>query len=165
MPASPSKYSKKQLTMKLPIQQTDRSCRKAVGRLTRRAKTPGRRGTAAVEAAITIPLLFVLVFGAIELSNGIFLKQSLTIAAYEGVRTATRPGGTSVLAQQRIQDVLTSRGITGQTVTITPTVTTTTPRGTQVSVTVGVSANSEAIGPLRLLQGKNLQQTAVMVRL
>jgi Flp pilus assembly protein TadG len=118
-----------------------------------------------VEAAISIPLLFVLVFGAIELSNGIFLKQSLTLAAYEGVRTATRPGGTSALAQQRIQDVLTSRGITGQTVIITPTVTTTTPRGTQVSVTVGVSANSEAIGPLRLLQGKNLQQTAVMVRL
>lgn len=124
-----------------------------------------RQGAATVEAAITLPLLFVLVFGAIELSNGIFLKQSLTIAAYEGVRTATRPGGTAILAQQRIQEVLSSRGVTGQTVSVTPAVTTLTPRGTMVTVTVQVSATSQAIGPLNLMSGKTLQQSAVMVRL
>lgn len=129
------------------------------------AKDSRRIGAATVEAAITLPLLFVFVFGSIELSNGIFLKQSLTIAAYEGARTATRAGGTAAQAQQRIEDVLTSRGISGQTITITPNVNTATPRGTMVTVTVRVSSDSVAIGPLNLLHGTFLQQSAVMVRL
>ena len=129
------------------------------------ARKSRRLGAATVEAAITLPLLFVFVFGSIELANGIFLKQSLTIAAYEGARTATRAGGTATQAQQRIQDVLSSRGITDQSVTISPNVNAATPRGTMVTVTVQVSSDSVAIGPLHLLQGAFLQQSAVMVRL
>jgi len=151
--------------MKLQYQNENRIQSKLVRARRKSRLVGGRLGVATVEAAITLPLLFVLAFGAMELANGIFLKQSLTIAAYEGVRTATRPGGTSAMAQQRIQEVLTSRGITGQTVTITPVITIATPRGTQVTVTVGVSASSQSIGPLHLMQGKYLQQSAVMVRL
>ncbi len=131
----------------------------------RPVRVRSRTGAAVVEAAITLPLLFVMVFGAIELSNGIFLKQSLTVAAYEGARTATRPGGTGVQASLRIREVLASRAIEGEVVNITPNVTSLTPRGTMVTVTVGVLGDSQAIGPLQLLQGKMLQQSAVMVRL
>jgi Flp pilus assembly protein TadG len=124
-----------------------------------------RSGVAAVEAAILLPLMFVIVFGAIEVANGIFLRQSLTVAAYEGARSATRSGGTAVQARQRVREVLQARGVTGETVNITPDVTATTPRGTMVTVTVSTPGAAQAMNPLRLLEGRIIQQTVVMVRL
>ena len=43
-----------------------------------------RRAVAAVEFAVCLPVIIMLVFGAIEASSFIFLKQSLNVAAYEG---------------------------------------------------------------------------------
>lgn len=112
-----------------------------------------------------LPLLFVLVFGSIELANGIFLRQSLTVAAYEGARSATKPGGTSVHAEQRIRDVLESRGLDGETIAITPAVTGETARGTMVTVTVSIPGALHAMSPLRLLQDRTVRHSVVMVRL
>lgn len=53
-----------------------------------------------------LPLIIVLLFTSIELANGIFLKQAVTIAAYEGARSATRPGGSNATAESRIAEVL-----------------------------------------------------------
>lgn len=128
-------------------------------------KLRNRNGVAAVEAAILLPLMFVIVFGAIEVANGIFLRQSLTVAAYEGARSATRPGGTSQLAEQRVREVLEARGVSDETVTITPNVTSLTPRGTMVTITVTAPGTQQAMNPLRLLQNRVIQQSVVMVRL
>ena len=49
-----------------------------------------RRGVAAVELAVCLPVIILLVFGAIEASSFIFLKQSLNVAAYEGIRESIR---------------------------------------------------------------------------
>ena len=49
-----------------------------------------RRGVAAVEFAVCLPVIILLVFGAIEASSFIFLKQSLNVAAYEGIRESIR---------------------------------------------------------------------------
>lgn len=118
-----------------------------------------------MEAAICLPVLLILVFGSMEVANGIFLEQSLTVAAYEGARTASSAGGTVAGAQQRIQEVLQGRGVTGQTVTVVPAVTAATARGTLVTVTVSVPGDQQALNPLRLLQGETLTQSVVMVRL
>ena len=58
------------------------------GRGLARVSAKRRGGTAAVEAAVSLPLLIVLVFGAIEVASGVFLSQTLAIAAYEGAREA-----------------------------------------------------------------------------
>lgn len=124
-----------------------------------------RLGTAAVEAAVTLPLLFVLVFGAIETANAIFLRQALAIASYEGARAVTRPGATQAMGQTRVDDVLSARGVTGYTTSFSPVISATTPRGAEVSVTVQTTVGTGGLGPLRLYAGKQITQITRMVRL
>ncbi|HQZ68843.1 MAG TPA: TadE/TadG family type IV pilus assembly protein [Planctomycetaceae bacterium] len=124
-----------------------------------------RSGTAAVEMAVALPLLVTLVFGAIEMANAIFLRQSLNIAAYEAAKVITRPGNNESLARTRCQEVLTVRKVSTYTLTFSPAVTTSTPRGTQVTVTLSASASNLSYGPLQFMSGKTTTSTVVMVRL
>lgn len=129
-----------------------------------------RGGTAVIETALLLPLLILLAFGAIELSNMVFLKQSLSIAAYEGARVATKPGATKAQADARIQEVLTSRNVSSYTVQYTTTagvpliITAVTPRGTQLCVAVQSSNGGANYGPLRMFTGRSVQCQTTMVR-
>ena len=118
-----------------------------------------------MEAAISIPLIVTIVFGAIELSNGIFLRQSLNMAAYEAAKVVTRPGINEVLARTRCDEILNIRQVTNYTLTFSPTVTTATARGTAVTVTLVAPASNLSYGPVRFMTGKNTTSTVVMVRL
>lgn len=70
-----------------------------------------RRGVAAVEFAVCLPVIILLVFGSIEASSFIFLKQSLNAAAYEGVREAIRLGSDSNAGTERATAILNARGV------------------------------------------------------
>lgn len=135
-----------------------------------RANRQRRSGAAVVETALLLPLLVLLAFGSIELSNMVFLKQSLSIAAYEGARTATKPGSTAAQADTRIQEILASRNVTSYSVQYTTTnsapivITPITPRGTQLTVTVESSNGGAQFGPLRLFTGRTLRCQTTMVR-
>ena len=72
-----------------------------------------RGGVAAVEFAACLPLLMLLVFGSIEASSLIFLKQSLHVAAYETARAAVQPGTDASAASEAAIDILNSRGVVG----------------------------------------------------
>ncbi|MEZ6132030.1 MAG: pilus assembly protein [Planctomycetaceae bacterium] len=125
-----------------------------------------RRGIAAVEAAISLPMLIVLVVGSIEAANTIFLKQSMTIAAYEAAKIASSPQGTPAFANLRCSEVLASRGVNTFNLAINPSdLDATTPRGTQVTVTLTVTSDSAVVGPLNFFSGKTLQTQVDMVRL
>ncbi len=141
--------------------QRSRSCR---------ARSSSRRAAAAVETALLMPLLVLLAFGSIELSNMVFLKQSLSIAAYEGARMATRPGATKAQADTRIREVLAARNVTSYTVSYTTTggtpltITPITPRSTLINVTVQSSNGGANYGPLRMFTGRSLACQTTMVR-
>lgn len=124
-----------------------------------------RSGTAAVELAVSMPLLIILVFGAIEMGNAVFLRQSLNLAAYEAAKIVTRPGTNESLARTRATEILAIRKVNTSTLTISPTVTTATPRGTQVTVTVSAPASNLSYGPVQFMTGRTLSSTVVMVRL
>jgi Flp pilus assembly protein TadG len=124
-----------------------------------------RRGAAAIEAAITLPMLIILVFGSIEMANAIFLRQSLNMAAYEAAKVVTRPGDNTTLAEARCANVMAMRKVTTYSMTITPAVTASTPEGTQVSVTVSAPASNLSYGPVRFMSGKTVVCTVTMVRL
>lgn len=113
-------------------------------------RTLSRRGTATVEFAVCLPLLATLVFGVIEVSNAVFLQNALTSAAYEAGNVATSTGGTAANAQSRAYAVLSGLGVTSATVTISPSVTASTPIGTVVTVTCSapLTANSLTFGYL-----------------
>ena len=68
-----------------------------------------RKGAVTVELAVCLPVLALLVFGSIEAAGFIFLKQSLQVAAYEGVREAICSDTTDALAVGRARAILDSR--------------------------------------------------------
>jgi Flp pilus assembly protein TadG len=130
-----------------------------------RTERQSRCGTAATEMAIAMPLLITLVFGSIEIANAVFLRQSLNMAAYEAAKVITRPGSNETLARSRCNDVLAVRKVTAYTLSFSPTVTTATPRGTQVTVTLTATAANLSYGPVQFMAGKTMSSTVVMVRL
>jgi Flp pilus assembly protein TadG len=77
----------------------------------RRSKTGNRRGTAAVEVVPCILLLLSLTFGTLEVCTGILLKQSLTIAAFEGVRAGVGRGTTEADIIEQTRKILEFRGV------------------------------------------------------
>lgn len=50
-----------------------------------------RRGTAAAEFALCLPLLVALLMGAMETCNLLYLRTRMNSVAYEAARLATRP--------------------------------------------------------------------------
>ncbi len=120
---------------------------------------------AATETAITLPLLVLLVYGAIELTNAVFLKQSLTIAAYEGSRAVARSEATSAHGHSRIDAVLAARRVSDYEVNISPEVTAATPRGTVLTVTITAPAAAYSVGPTWYFTGRTISSQFRMVRL
>ena len=54
-----------------------------------------RRGVAAVELALTLPVFLLLVLGVIEFGRAMMVVQILTTAAREGARAGVLPKGTN----------------------------------------------------------------------
>ena len=69
------------------------------------------RGTALIEAAITIPILLLIGVGLFEFGRAYQHSQILTNAAREGARLAVLPGSTSAAVEQRVRDYMRDGGL------------------------------------------------------
>ena len=82
------------------------------------------RGSAAVEFAILLPVLILLLFGIIEFSIAYNHQQGLHAAAREGARVAALPQSTQTSVIDRVrsalQGVMNSTDIQNATITVTP---------------------------------------------
>lgn len=82
------------------------------------------RGQSLAEAAIVLPVLFLLLFGTLEFGRVLSIQQTLDDAAREGARWSAMPAaGTSVLPSPndivtRVQNYLASNGISAGSATI-----------------------------------------------
>ncbi len=123
-----------------------------------------RGGVAAAELAVCLPVIVLLVLAMIESCTMIFLKQSLSIAAYEGVRTALLENAVAADVRRTTQQVLTERRVNGGTVTIRPNNFQALPIGKYIEVTVSASANSNSVLPGSFFLGKTLSGTATMMK-
>ena len=74
-------------------------------------KRQRRAGVAATEFAVCLPLIILLVFGSIEATSYIFLKQTLNIAAYEGIRESIKIGSDNASGASRAENILLSRDV------------------------------------------------------
>jgi len=74
-----------------------------------------RRGTAAVEVAVVLPLLCTLIIGAWEVGRLVEVKQLLCNAVREGGRQAATGNQTTAQVQQYVVNYLTTNGISGVT--------------------------------------------------
>jgi Flp pilus assembly protein TadG len=136
--------------------------------ITRRRSTTApddRRGLAATEFAVALPVVLMLVLGSIEVANFIHLKQATTVAAYEAALCATGTSATGATAITRGNAVLSAFGVVGGTVSVSPAVTSTTVAGTDISVTVTVPADANQISPAWFVSGRTLTTVVVMTRL
>lgn len=155
-----------------PSEVTGDDCRTVAGQSSQRLRSNSRtavrvtfrRAVAAVEAAVSLPLLVLLVFGAMEIANTIFLTQALSFACYEGAREGARPGATTTHVRNRVTEVMNARGVTNFNVQVTPALTTSTLRGTMVTVRVEAPANSLSVHSIGFVGGSMKSKQVSMVR-
>lgn len=123
-----------------------------------------RSGVAAVEFAVCLPVIVLLVFGSIEASSFIFLKQGLAVAAYETTREAARSGSDSGQATARGQNILNSRNINDASISIASGEVSEIPPGQEIIVEVSAptSTNSPLLG--RFLTNRTLTSRVVMLK-
>jgi Flp pilus assembly protein TadG len=106
-----------------------------------------RRGSATVELAVAIPAFLMIVFGAIEASNAISLKQVVTQAAYEAAREATASYGTEAEARRRAEEVLAARRIKNCTISFSEPIDMQLDPGTEVETLVSAPVAGNAVMP------------------
>ena len=114
-----------------------------------------RCGAAAVEMAMVLGLLILLVFGIIEMGRAIMVNQVITNAAREGARRAVIPGATNAQVEARVDKYLADAGITGFSKAIEVDGSlgslATAPSHAQVGVAVSVPYSEVSFGVLKLL--------------
>jgi Flp pilus assembly protein TadG len=101
-----------------------------------------RSGAVAVEFALTAPVLFLLLMGALELSHANMVLNSSEAACYEGARVGIVPGATAeecITAAQRLLDIA---KIKNATVTVTPASLSTSSEAVTVRVVVPYRVNT-----------------------
>lgn len=90
-------------------------------RITRMRTLRKARGTAAVEFAVVLPLLCLMLFGIIEYGYVFMVRQTVQHAAREGCRLAVLQTSVEPYANvtARIADVMSAANLSGYTVTMT----------------------------------------------
>jgi len=124
-----------------------------------------RQAVATVELAICLPLVFALAVATIDLCSAMFLKESLTIAAYEGARAGSPKGGTNADAIARVTALLDDRDITydaGQVVTISGDGFDDAETLDHVTLTVQVPAAGNLLSATQFFRNANLQARVTM---
>lgn len=123
-----------------------------------------RRGVAAAEFAVCLPILVLLVLGMIETCSMIFLKQSLAVAAYEGAHMAVKPGATSTDVRTTCEGILRDRRVNAANIQISPgSVAGVTP-GDYMTIRVTAPSNQNGVLPLKFFRSKTLESAAVVMK-
>ncbi|QDU88162.1 TadE-like protein [Pirellulimonas nuda] len=124
----------------------------------------GRRGIAATEFAVCLPVLMLLLLGMLEACSMIFIKQSLASAAYEGAHTAVAPGATATDVRRACLDLLTDRRVRGASVSVLPGDPLGVPEGQFMEVHVSAGTDANSLLPLRFFRGRTLTASASMMK-
>jgi Flp pilus assembly protein TadG len=122
-----------------------------------------RRGVAAAELAVCLPVVVLLVIATLEACSAVFLKQSLTVSAYEGVRTAIVPGATPASVQTACNQILKDRKVKGASVTVSPSNISALKPGDYVDVIVTAPCASNSVVPVKFYRGRNMTSKASMM--
>ncbi len=85
-----------------------------------RGSQDDRQGVAAVEMALVLPVLLIVLFGTINCSQLMFFRKSLLIAANQGLILSSYRDSTSGQVVDSVNSVLSSRRIANATITLTP---------------------------------------------
>jgi Flp pilus assembly protein TadG len=124
---------------------------------------PNVHGVAAAELAVCLPIVVLLVIATIEACSAVFLKQALTVAAYEGVRAALEDGATANSVRDTCNRILADRRVRDATVRVQPSDVAALQPGDFVDVTVSAPAAANSVVPANFYRGRTLSATASMM--
>jgi hypothetical protein len=113
--------------------------------------------------AVCLPIVVLLVIATMEACSAVFLKQSLTVAAYEGVRVALNEGATAKSVQDTCNRILADRRVKGARVRVRPSNIAALEPGEFVDVTVSAPAANNTIVPATFYRGRTLSAVASMM--
>ena len=141
-------------------------------RLTPPCRRPtGRRAAAAVEFALILPFVALLVTGMFEVGRAIMVRQALNDAARKGCRIGVLPGNGNTVITGDVNDVLTDNAILPSDATITIQVNgqtvdaSTAQKNDSISVKVSIPYAKTAWTPLFFFSNTSLESdTLVMMR-
>ncbi|MBL8850345.1 MAG: pilus assembly protein [Planctomycetaceae bacterium] len=122
-----------------------------------------RRGVAAAEFAVCLPVLVLVVFASIEACTMIFLKESLTVAAYEGSRVVFQSSATDADVIARCQEVLAERSVDGATVEVLPADFGTIAAGEPIEIRVSAPCASNAVIPVWFYGGTTMTGSSIVM--
>ncbi len=130
-------------------------------------KRSKRSGTAVVELAVCLPVIFLIVFASIEACNMIALKQIISESAYNGALLALRPNAEEAEIIAGIHTVLTARNVTPSNVFIAGeggAAYDSLRHGDPVTVTVEAETNENVAGPQLFGFAETLSCTATAIK-
>jgi Flp pilus assembly protein TadG len=121
-----------------------------------------RRGAALVEFALTVPILFLILFVSVEFMRVNTIVNSIENAAYEGARRGIVPGATAAEIIADAKALTDAVGIRGAVIDVQPpTIAEDTP---EITVTVNVPADSNAFVAPRFFAGDTISKTCTLSR-
>lgn len=129
-----------------------------------RPHPPQRRGVAATEFAVCLPVLLLLLLGTLECCSMLFLQQSLSAAAYEAGHTALVADATAADARATGAAVLGDRRVRGGSVTLVPANLSAVREGDYFEVRVSAPTDGNRVLPLSFFAGRTLTATAVFMK-
>lgn len=131
-----------------------------------RGRIRARRGAESIEAAITLPIVLLVIFSGLEYAWALVRTVQLDQAAKVGARHAALDGSTAGDVQSRVTNALDSLGISGAQITIDPAQPEAAAPGTAISVRVEVQYSSVGLLGLHRLMPlpDSLRGQASMVR-
>jgi len=102
--------------------------------------------------------------GAMEGASLIFLRQAMVQSAYETVKESVRTNGSQAQGLVRGEQVLSFRGVTGQTFSFEPANVDVLEPGTPVTVTVRAPGDSNSVFPFGPFQNRIIAVQATMLK-
>ena len=119
-------------------------------------------GSASVEMALTLPLVFSFSFAAVEFGRVNMIRNSMENAAYEGARQGIVPGATASDCIAASTGLLEAVGVQGFDVDVDPV--TILEDTSQVTVTVSVPLDANSFVAHRFFAGETMTRATTLSR-
>lgn len=121
-----------------------------------------RRGATAVEAALTLPILFLIMLSGWEFSRVNVIRNTMTNAAYIAARESMLPGATAEAARTEGERVLLAIGVANAVIDVTPN--NIDADTSEVTVDVIVPLASNSMGIVKFFASRNMTASCTLTR-
>ncbi len=129
-----------------------------------RRSTHSRKGVAATECALVVPIIFLLMFGTLEICSAFYLRQTAKTIAFEGARLGVRGRTTRQAILDECNALIAARGIAGGRALVAPADFTNIEELDPVTVTINAPYNGNTWFLGSLFRSKTAQVSVTMAR-